>query len=799
MLDDLPIIENKKNKEDKDIKKVKKPKPITYDSIRKLFIIQNREELPPLSNFGIKSLTIDNPAVAINLYHYLDDTAKSVLKDYYDNYKLSYAVNLPKHIKFNVPVPEGKTLYNHQIAGVYYIEKIHQKQKGVLIADEMGLGKTIQVLSYINLHLHEYKRILIISPAIMKIKWVDEAREWLIFDKNKIKVYPENYILSQEDIEKPFSSVKPDYEETLNIYIVEPSIKLFKNNNFLNDNGIFVIGDTNLHLLFNNIKDLESKYNSFIRRKNANGYASFIQSLSKYMACEPFDLVIIDEAHILRTESRRAVLGSILTTSAANFILLTGTPIFNNLMETYKIFSILNLDNQKYLNYDNPKDLFLSLGGEEVKDPKTGITYIDDKKPYVRKNFGTMLRMSGMLRRTIKDVFPNFINKTVQIIPITKNTQFLTETTKQEHKVLANKIIKQIYEKTIQYVQTLVETKGKAGYKQYDIDPRIISYLSLISKEKDKNKVVNLLPKTIQEFSRYRQLAGIEKANIITNKKSTDNIISFYTKVNKEKLVLFIHHKDVKNILSSFLNNERIKYVTITGDESPEEKAENVNLFNNSKDYKVAICSIYASGVGIDLVSSKHAIFIEIDWVPANMIQAEARIYRIGQTQNVVVDYLVLKNTIDEKMAKIMYEKKKLMEETLSINEQKSTKHIKYTDEDAMKVVTQIIEEDINLDKTLTKNVNKNKLKQFVFMRQKIKNRLDDVISTKIQTFFENNKKISKIVGYIESEKLPYYIAAGYIVNKDVDLSNNLSLKEIKEYDYILAEYLVQNLETLIS
>jgi hypothetical protein len=72
-----------------------------------------------------------------------------------------------------------------------------------------------------------------------------------------------------------------------------------------------------------------------------------------------------------------------------------------------------------------------------------------------------------------------------------------------------------------------------------------------------------------------------------------------------------------------------------------------------------------AGGVGITLTAASHVYFIELDWVPGNVTQAEDRCHRIGQHDTVNVYHLVLNNSIDVKLAKTIVAKQKVIEQAL--------------------------------------------------------------------------------------------------------------------------------------
>lgn len=72
-----------------------------------------------------------------------------------------------------------------------------------------------------------------------------------------------------------------------------------------------------------------------------------------------------------------------------------------------------------------------------------------------------------------------------------------------------------------------------------------------------------------------------------------------------------------------------------------------------------------AAGVGITLTASSHVVFAELDWVPGNMSQMEDRAHRIGQTETVLVQHIVLSDSLDARMARILVSKQAVIESAL--------------------------------------------------------------------------------------------------------------------------------------
>jgi SWI/SNF-related matrix-associated actin-dependent regulator 1 of chromatin subfamily A len=101
--------------------------------------------------------------------------------------------------------------------------------------------------------------------------------------------------------------------------------------------------------------------------------------------------------------------------------------------------------------------------------------------------------------------------------------------------------------------------------------------------------------------------------------------------------------------------------VTISGSDNAEQRMESVDRFQNDPEVRLAVCNIIAGGVGITLTAGTHVIFQDLDWVPANHLQAEDRAYRLGQKDRVTVEYILADGTLDIFIAELLEAKTRLI------------------------------------------------------------------------------------------------------------------------------------------
>lgn len=127
---------------------------------------------------------------------------------------------------------------------------------------------------------------------------------------------------------------------------------------------------------------------------------------------------------------------------------------------------------------------------------------------------------------------------------------------------------------------------------------------------------------------------------------------------NCERAVIFCHHHQVFDELS---NEFRRICVTLDGRTDLAGRQRAVDEFQRGRGIRLFIGGLRAAGLGITLTAASTVVFVELDWTPAAMMQAEDRLHRIGQHNPVLVQHLVIDGSIDAKMARIIIDKQAIM------------------------------------------------------------------------------------------------------------------------------------------
>ena len=129
-----------------------------------------------------------------------------------------------------------------------------------------------------------------------------------------------------------------------------------------------------------------------------------------------------------------------------------------------------------------------------------------------------------------------------------------------------------------------------------------------------------------------------------------------------DKLVLFAHHREVIEDAVSILNAEGISAQPYYGGMNDKAKNNVVQDFQNGS-LRVFVGSIIAAGVGLTLTAADTAMIIEPSYVPAENLQAEDRLHRIGAINNVLIQYISLANTLDTRILELVTQKMRMIDE----------------------------------------------------------------------------------------------------------------------------------------
>uniref|UniRef100_A0A1A7Z3A8 Chromodomain helicase DNA binding protein 2 n=1 Tax=Iconisemion striatum TaxID=60296 RepID=A0A1A7Z3A8_9TELE len=483
----------------------------------------------------------------------------------------------------------GGTLHLYQLEGLNWLRFSWAQGTDTILADEMGLGKTIQTIVFLYSLFkegHTKGPFLVSAPLSTIINWEREFEMWApdmyvvtyVGDKDSRAVIRENEFSCEGNATrggKKASKMKKD--STIKFHVLLTSYELITIDQA-------VLG-------------------------------------SIEWAC-----LVVDEAHRLKNNQSK-FFRQLNNYSLQHKLLLTGTPLQNNLEE---LFHLLNfLTPERFNNLEGFLEEFADIAKEDQI-----------------KKLHDMLG-PHMLRRLKADVFKHMPSKTELIVRV-------------ELSPMQKKYYKFILTRNFEALNT------RGGGNQ----------VSLLNVVMDLKKCCNhpyLFPAAATEAPKLPN--GMYEGAALTKASGKLMLLQKMMKKLKEgghRVLVFSQMTKMLDLLEDFLENEGYKYERIDGGVTGNMRQEAIDRFNAPGAQQFAfLLSTRAGGLGINLASADTVIIFDSDWNPQNDLQAQARAHRIGQKKQVNIYRLVTKGTVEEDI--IERAKKKMVLDHLVIQRMDTT------------------------------------------------------------------------------------------------------------------------------
>jgi len=341
-----------------------------------------------------------------------------------------------------------------------------------------------------------------------------------------------------------------------------------------------------------------------------------------------WDLVVADEAHYMKNPTAKRTVamlgkGKLKPLQAKRRILMTGTPITNRPIEIFPLVSYLwpGVFSNLFHFAKRYCDAYQNGYGWDF----TGASNLGELQ--------NTLRANGMIRRLKADVLKELPPKTRQVVALPSDS-----------------------------VRAIIRKEGQLFQKQEKDIKRLQMAVRAAKAQKDESGYRQAVQGLRQAYTvAFTEMAAVRKELAIAK---IPFVIEYVEDIVEEgeKVVVMAHHREVVDKLQ---NHFGLKAVKLYGGMSEVEKSNNVERFQLDPSCMVFIGSISAAGVGITLTAAQKMLFAELDWTPANMLQAEDRIHRIGQTGNALIQQLVFDGSLDAKMAETLVKKMAIIEKAL--------------------------------------------------------------------------------------------------------------------------------------
>ena len=332
-------------------------------------------------------------------------------------------------------------------------------------------------------------------------------------------------------------------------------------------------------------------------------YGTLLNDIGLLNECN-FDHLIVDEAQNIKN-SRSKAYRAIKVINAKTRIIMTGTPLENNIQEYWGLMKIANPTELTY------KTVMNGLTDDQIIEK-------------VRRLTGPFL-----LRRFKKDVLDDLPEKEEQII-------FCSFDEEQRN----------LYQNMLKSIRNEIDRKAD----RYEMKSNSIVLSGLMY---------------LQEICCHPRLIPKEyNSNMCSESAKLDQLLLMLDVLyaSGHKVVIFSRFTRMLEIINKELIKKHFTIFYLDG--GTRDRQSVVDNFENSVE-GVFLISLKAGGVGLNLVSADTAIIYDPWWNPAVEKQAEDRIYRIGQKNKVTVFKLIAADTIEEKVQVLQETKKKLFDDVI--------------------------------------------------------------------------------------------------------------------------------------
>lgn len=314
-------------------------------------------------------------------------------------------------------------------------------------------------------------------------------------------------------------------------------------------------------------------------------------------------VVIVDEAHLCKNPMTQRYKGVEMATMGAPLrLILTGTPVLNKISESW---TLLNLACGKW-SWGTKKQYRQRYSSAVAYD---GGGLIDGPPSHMDE---FQLRLSQcMIRRTVDEVGLN--------LPAIMRSTLDCDLDEYDRAELRDCLKGYTAE---QVVDALHESR---------LSKSTIEWITRIRKATSHVK----LPFTIAEISSFLDQG--------------ESVVCFtWLKESAERIVEALQRRFPEDTRSGIIT-------AVTGDYELSYREHMVDWFQ--RDGGAIVATYDSLGVGVTLTKARVVVMHDIEWVPAKMIQAEGRVYRISQNRNVISKLVVAPGTLDERLAEVFIEK----------------------------------------------------------------------------------------------------------------------------------------------
>lgn len=457
----------------------------------------------------------------------------------------------------------GGRLKEYQVKGLQWMISLYNNNLNGILADEMGLGKTIQTISLITYLIEKKQQMgpyLVIVPLSTLTNWNLEFDKWAPSITKVVYKGPPNARKVQQDRIRQgrFQVLLTTYE--------------------------YIIKDRNI--------------------------------LSKIKWFH----MIIDEGHRMKNANSK-LSGTIQQYYSTRFrLILTGTPLQNNLTELWAMlnFTLPNIF-KSATSFDEWFNTPFANTGSQDKMELT-----EEEQILVIRRLHKVLR-PFLLRRLKKDVEKDLPDKTEKVI-------------KCKFSALQSRLYKQMF-----LHNKFAVSDGKGGKTTAKgLSNMMMQLRKLCNHPFVFDEVENQMnPASVSNDLLWRTCGKFELL---------DRVLPKY-RATGHRVLMFFQMTAIMDIMEDFLRMRGITFLRLDGTTKSDERSELLYEFNRpDSPYFMFLLSTRAGGLGLNLQTADTVIIYDSDWNPHQDLQAQDRAHRIGQKNEVRILRLISSNSVEEKI-----------------------------------------------------------------------------------------------------------------------------------------------------
>lgn len=512
---------------------------------------------------------------------------------------MSQMLDVRKVEPFEVPVSIKAELRPYQQEGVNWLAFLNRYNLHGILCDDMGLGKTLQTICIIasdhHMRAEEYARSqstdsrklpsLIICPPSVSGHWQQEVKQYAPFLRCVAYVGP-----------PPERSKVLSELNTADIVVTSYDI-------CRNDNDV--------------------------------------------LSPKSWNYCVLDEGHLIKNPRAKITL-AVKRIVSNHRLILSGTPIQNNVLELWSLFDFLMpgfLGTERVFLDRFAKPIAASrFSKSSSKEQEAGALAIEALHKQV---------LPFLLRRLKEEVLNDLPPKIIQNYycdPSELQRKLFEDFSKKEQKTLAEKVgssekaDKEHIFQALQYMRRLCNSPAlviKEGHKKYN------EVQSFLAAKHSYVRDVAHAPK----LSALRDL--LLDCGIGVDPTSEGELNPGASYVSPHRALVFCQMKEMLDIVQSEVFKKllpAVQYLRLDGSVEAARRQDIVNRFNTDPSYDVLLLTTGVGGLGLNLTGADTVIFVEHDWNPQKDIQAMDRAHRIGQKKVVNVYRLITRGTLEEKI-----------------------------------------------------------------------------------------------------------------------------------------------------